>query len=284
MPYTVRVIRCKSNNKSYRLKDLQGITLYIFVNLTVSRKSLAAFLMSAHLSNDVRILHALVQVTAKCSACHMAAGTFANRHTDLTPRGRIQHSHHAVDSSQPKDLLDGIIIFLFRDEREDSCPSRRFISFQYLLCHCDKRHGYGLGIIILRLACYIVKNITFYIRPSHTIQVTYTTADTTLEYEYISLNGQCWTIRKVKVSNLAQFLCRYIDRSSINRFRYRELSEWRCRYISRIKAPVEECSQTGKHIYDCILASGLRLTLLRYDSIYVRVCIEMLMFISKELP
>ena len=98
----------------------------------------------------------------------MAAGTFANRHTDLTPRGRVKHSHHAIDPSQPKNLLDGIIIFLFRDEREDSCPSRRFISFQYLLCHCDKRHGYGLGIIILRLACYIVKNITFYIRPSHT--------------------------------------------------------------------------------------------------------------------
>ena len=35
-------------NKSYRLKDLQGITLYIFVNLTVSGKSLATFLVSAH--------------------------------------------------------------------------------------------------------------------------------------------------------------------------------------------------------------------------------------------
>ena len=48
MPYTVRVIRCKSNNKSYRFKDLRGITLYIFVNLMVSGKSLAAFLVSAH--------------------------------------------------------------------------------------------------------------------------------------------------------------------------------------------------------------------------------------------
>ena len=59
MPYTVRVIRCKSNNKSYRFKDLQGITLNILVNFfrirfsdfvddTVSGKSLAAFLMSAH--------------------------------------------------------------------------------------------------------------------------------------------------------------------------------------------------------------------------------------------
>ena len=59
MPYTVRVIRCKSNNKSYRFKDLQGIVLYIFVNFfrirfsdfvddTISGKCLAAFLMVTH--------------------------------------------------------------------------------------------------------------------------------------------------------------------------------------------------------------------------------------------
>ena len=40
MPYTVRVIRYKSNNKSYRFKDLQRIALYILVNLTVSGKAL----------------------------------------------------------------------------------------------------------------------------------------------------------------------------------------------------------------------------------------------------
>ena len=35
-------------NKSYRFKDLQCVALYILVNLTVSGKSLAAFLVSAH--------------------------------------------------------------------------------------------------------------------------------------------------------------------------------------------------------------------------------------------
>ena len=102
MPCPIGVlILHKSNNKSYRFKDLQCVALYILVNLTISGKSLAAFLVSAHLGNDIRILLALVQVTAKCSACHMAAGTFANRHTDLTPRGRVKHSHHAIDPSQP---------------------------------------------------------------------------------------------------------------------------------------------------------------------------------------
>ena len=46
----------------------------------------------------------------------MAAGTSAYRHTNHTPRGRVMHSHHAVDPCQPKKFLDCIIIFLPRDE------------------------------------------------------------------------------------------------------------------------------------------------------------------------
>ena len=41
MPYTLGVIRYKSNNKSYRFKDLQCIALYVLVNLAVAVKSTA---------------------------------------------------------------------------------------------------------------------------------------------------------------------------------------------------------------------------------------------------
>lgn len=41
----------------------------------------------------------------------MAAGTFAYRHTDLTPRGRVKHSHYAVNPSQPKTSLMASLYF-----------------------------------------------------------------------------------------------------------------------------------------------------------------------------
>ena len=68
MPYTVRVIRCKSNNKSYRFKDLQRIAFYILVNLTVSGKSLAAFLVSAENVYQVGIFHLFIEVPDEASA------------------------------------------------------------------------------------------------------------------------------------------------------------------------------------------------------------------------
>ena len=48
MPYILGVIRYKSNNKSHRFEDLQGIPLNILVNLAISGKSLVAFFAAAH--------------------------------------------------------------------------------------------------------------------------------------------------------------------------------------------------------------------------------------------
>ena len=118
----------------------------------------------------------------------MAAGTFANRHTDLTPRGRVKHSHHAVNSCKLEDLLDGNIVILLMDEREKRSSLRIIISVYNIHCHRHKRNGQRPRIVILSFACDLIQNTIDDIRPGHPVQVSHSAADTALEYEDIPLH------------------------------------------------------------------------------------------------
>ena len=124
-----------------------------------------------------------------------------------------------------QDLLDGNIILLLRNQRQNCISWQVLILVKNLFCGCKQRYTHNNRITILSLSRHILYSAVDDATLSHTIQVTYTASHKALKYEYIPLLLECRIKTEIRTIHLLSLIYSYLDRRPIHTFLNLEMLE-----------------------------------------------------------
>ena len=114
------------------------IPLHILVDFAVAGEGAAAFFVAAEGADQVRVFDLLVEVADKAAAGQVGGCDFVERADFLLAGGWVIDYDRTGKACSKEHLLDGGIVFLLRDQREEFIEWTVLISLKYFLC--DRVH------------------------------------------------------------------------------------------------------------------------------------------------
>ena len=214
----------------------------------------------------------------------MAAGYVADAYFALGTGEGVEHRHGAVDSSTYANLLDGLVVLLGGDERQQLVGRGGGVSFRYRLCRVIQGYDDGLGVFGDGFVGDVLKGAVNHVGLLEVGKVAYAAAHAALEYEDVPLPRQAGAVGEISLEDGAQFLQRQIYWSSVQVCPYLEVVKGVLFHQFGFGAPVEERAEFLEEVVDGVLASGARLALVGEGLEKLRVLFIYKVFFFCELP
>ena len=166
--------------------------LHIVVYVAVSRECPAAFFVAAQRTDEIRVFHLLVKVAYECAPGKVTACYLVYRTLLLLPGGGVENRNDSRYPTLLKYLLDGHVVFLRTDEREQ-LPFQIIAPGVFLyqsLRTCIERNADDLRTFSFGLLWHIFYGSVDYACRSHSHEVGHTATDKTLKDEDVALSLQ----------------------------------------------------------------------------------------------
>lgn len=139
------------------------IPLHILVDFGVVGEGATAFFVATEGSDQVRVLDLFVEVANKTAAGQVGGSHFVERADFLLAGGWIIYYNRTDKTCSEEHLLDGDIVFMLRDQREEFIKWNVLISLEYFLCNRVQWHTHCHRTTVLCFAWNILDSSVNYV-------------------------------------------------------------------------------------------------------------------------